>query len=176
MREILTQEQPMEADGHGVTGAPSKTVSHQQTGPGEPMQAAHQTYRRMQTSTASPGELIGMLYDALVRNLTRAESGLQTHDIEAAHQALLRSQDIVLELIASLDTDAEGGAGRIARQLAPLYEYMYHRLLDASMHKDTTPIAEVRRLVQPVREAWRGALEQIAYQAAASPITEVRRG
>jgi flagellar protein FliS len=139
-------------------------------------QAAHQTYRRMQTATASPGELIGMLYDALVRNLTRAESGLQACDIEEAHPALLRSQDIILELIASLDTQAAGSPGQMARQLAPLYEYMYHRLLDASLSKDSTPVAEVRRLVQPVREAWRHALEQVAAQAAASPMTEARRG
>ena len=33
------------------------------------MQSAHQTYLRMQTTTASPGELIAMLYDALLRPL-----------------------------------------------------------------------------------------------------------
>jgi len=138
------------------------------------MQAAHQTYRRMQTATASPGELIGLLYDALVRNLTRAETGLQAQDIEQSHQALLRSQDIILELIASLDVAAPGEAGSIARQMAPLYEYMYHRLLDASLQKDAAPVAEVRRLVMPVREAWRHVLETIATQAAAAP-EEARR-
>lgn len=141
------------------------------------MQSAHMAYRRVQTATASSGELISMLYDALVRNLSRAESGLVGQDLEQAHDSLLRSQDIVLELISSLDTDAEGDAGTIARQLAPLYEYMYRRLLDASLHKDSAPVMEVRRLLEPVREAWRTALEQIATQAAASPlVSEVRRG
>lgn len=138
------------------------------------MQAAHQTYRRMQTATASPGELIGLLYDALLRNLTRVESSLDARDIAEAHPALLRAQDIVLELIASLDTDAEGEAGTIARQMAPLYEYMYRRLLDASLHKDGSPVAEVRRLVLPVRDAWRHALEQVASQAAAAPLSAPR--
>lgn len=140
------------------------------------MQSARDTYLRMQTATASPGELIAMLYDALLRNLSRAEGGLETRDIEAAHHALLRSQDIVLELMSSLDLDAEGEAGSIARQMAPLYEYMYRRLLDASVHKQAAPIDEVRRLVQPVREAWRFALEQVAQQAAAAPRLEDRRG
>lgn len=140
------------------------------------MEAAHFTYRRMQTATASPGELIGMLYDALVRNLTRAESGLQANDIQSSHQALLRAQDIVLELMSSLDLKAPGEAGSIAQQMAPLYEYMYRRLLDASMHKETAPIAEVRRLVEPVREAWRFALEQLAQEAASAPRLEDRRG
>lgn len=140
------------------------------------MQSAHQTYLRMQTSTASPGELIAMLYDALLRNLSRAEGSLESKDIESAHNALLKSQDIVLELMSSLDLEAEGDAGSIARQMAPLYEYMYRRLLDASMHKETAPVAEVRRLVQPVRDAWRFALEQIAQQAAVAPRPEDRRG
>ena len=140
------------------------------------MQSAPQTYLRMQTSTASPGELIAMLYDALLRNLSRAEGGLESRDIESAHHALLRSQDIVLELMASLDLEAEGEAGSIARQMAPLYEYLYRRLLDASVHKETAPIAEVRRLVQPVREAWRFALEQVAQQSASAPRMEDRRG
>lgn len=142
------------------------------------MQAAHQTYRRMQTETASPAELIGMLYDALVRNLARAEAGLQSHEIEATHHALIRAQDIVLELISSLDTEADGEVGRLARQLSPLYEYMYRRLLDASVHKDAEPLAEVRRLVEPVREAWSVALEQLAQEAASArvPREEGRRG
>ncbi|MCK9486269.1 MAG: flagellar export chaperone FliS [Dehalococcoidia bacterium] len=138
--------------------------------------SAHQTYRRMQTATATPGELISLLYDALVRNLSRAETGLEARDLEQAHAALLKAQDIVLELISSLDTGAEGDPGQMARQIAPLYEYMYHRLLDASLHKDVEPVAEVRRLVQPVRDAWRLALEQVAAQAAAAPLMEVRRG
>lgn len=140
------------------------------------MQSARETYLRMQTATASPGELIAMLYDALLRNLARAEGGLESKDMESAHHALLRAQDIVLELMASLDLDAEGEAGSIARQMAPLYEYMYHRLLDASVHKETAPIDEVRRLVQPVREAWRFALEEVARQTAAAPTGDGHRG
>lgn len=142
------------------------------------MHSAHLTYRRMQTATASPGELIALLYDALLRNLSRAEGGLGSHDLEEAHAALLRAQDIVLELISSLDTGAEGDAGAIARQLGPLYEYMYRRLLDASVHKDAEPLAEVRRLVEPVREAWSVALEQLAQEAASArvPREEGRRG
>ncbi len=147
------------------------------------MQAAHQAYRRMQTATATPGELIAMLYDALLKNLARAENslavaqdGTAARDVEQAHESLLKAQDIVLELISSLDVNADGDAGQMARQMAPLYEYMYRRLLDASLRKDAEPIAEVRRLVQPVREAWRFALEQLATQAASAPLTEVRRG
>jgi flagellar protein FliS len=139
---------------------------------GEAMQAAHQTYRKMQTETASPAELIGMLYDALLRNLQRAETGLTAHDIEPAHHALMRAQDILLELISSLDVRAGGEAGDLARQMSPLYEYMYRRLLDASLRKDTVPVAEVHALLIPLRQAWTVALEQLATQAASGGVRE----
>lgn len=139
------------------------------------MQAAHQTYRKMQTETASPAQLIGMLYDALLRNLQRAETGLTAHDIEPAHHALMRAQDIVLELISSLDVRAGGEAGDLARQMSPLYEYMYRRLLDASLRKDGAPVAEVHSLVIPLRQAWIVALEQLATQAASGGVREGHR-
>lgn len=131
------------------------------------MQAGYQTYQRIQTETATPGQLIALLYDAMLRNLSRAENGIAEHDLELTHETLLRSQDIVLELIASLDTEAGGDVGAMARQLAPLYEYMYRRLLDASIHKDARAIREVRRLIVPVRDAWSDALVQCARDAAA---------
>jgi len=130
------------------------------------MQAGYQTYQRIQTETATPGQLIALLYDAMLRSLARAEGGLEERNLQQTHEALLRSQDIVLELIASLDTDAQGDVGAMARQLAPLYEYMYHRLLDASIHKDVDAVREVRRLIVPVRDAWSHALGQFARDAA----------
>lgn len=140
------------------------------------MQAAHHAYRRMQTETASPPQLIALLYDALLRNLRSSANGLDAHDLEAAHQPLLRAQDILLELIASLDVEADGEAGQLARQLAPLYEYMYRRLLEASVQKDVVAVHEVHRLVEPMREAWCSALEQLSQEAAAAPRGEDRRG
>ncbi|MEX2446427.1 MAG: flagellar export chaperone FliS [Dehalococcoidia bacterium] len=126
------------------------------------MQAGYDTYQRMQAETATPGQLIALLYDAMLRGLARAESGLEQHDMEAAHAALIRGQDIVLELVASLDMDAAGAPGEIARQMAPLYEYMYRRLLDASLQKDVEAVREVRRLLLPVRDAWAAVVQQTA--------------
>jgi flagellar protein FliS len=114
-------------------------------------------YRRIQTETSSPGELILMLYDALLNDLQHAESDLTQHHWEPAHTSLVRAQEIVLELIASLDMDA----GEIARQLAPLYEYQYQRLLEANVQKNPKPVTEVIGLVRPLREAWMNAVRKV---------------
>ncbi|MFA7249295.1 MAG: flagellar export chaperone FliS [Dehalococcoidia bacterium] len=139
----------------------------------------YEAYLRVQTETSSPGQLIALLYDAMIRSLDRAREGLAQRDVEKAHEPLLRAQDIALELIVSLNMDDTGEAGAMARQLAPLYEYMYRRLLDASVHKDVEAVDEVRRLLVPVREAWADALERLSRQSAAAPTmhqTGGRRG
>lgn len=136
----------------------------------------YDAYQRVQTETSTPGQLIALLYDAMVRSLDRAKEGLQTRDLESAHAPLLRAQDIVLELISSLNMDDEGEAGAMARQLAALYEYMYRRLLDANLRKDVEAVDEVRRLIAPVREAWTNALEQLSRQAASAPISSTTGG
>ncbi len=134
--------------------------------------SGYDAYQRMQAETSTPGQLIALLYDAMVRSLDRAQTGLEQRDLETAQAPLLRAQDIVLELIASLNVEEDGDAGVMARQLAPLYEYMYRRLLEASIHKDVSAVGEVRRLIVPVRDAWSNALEQVSRQVAAAPGTQ----
>jgi len=130
----------------------------------------YDAYQRVQAETATPGQLISLLYDAMLRSLDRVQAGLEAKDLEGAHGLILRAQDIVLELISSLNLDDAGDAGAMARQIAPLYEYMYRRLLDANLHKDSEAIEEVRALIVPVRDAWSAALEQLSRQAAAAPL------
>lgn len=137
-------------------------------------QVARDTYLRMQTETASPGQLVIMLYDAALRSLMRAEEAILRVDTEGAHTALLHVQDVVLELIASLNWDADGEAGALAKQMASLYEYIYRRTLDASLKKDVLAVQEVIRLVTPLRTAWQAALETLACEPGASMTGGIR--
>jgi flagellar secretion chaperone FliS len=112
-------------------------------------------YRRIQTETSSPGELLLMLYDALANDLLRASEGLSSGDHELAHTSLVRAQDIVMELVASLDLNS----GNLARELSALYQYFYERLVHANVEKDLDAIREVHSLVTPIREAWTQAVQ-----------------
>ena len=113
--------------------------------------AGYGAYRRIRTETASPADLILQLYDGLMNNLQRAEDAMAAgQDLALANAALLRAQDIVMELVASLDLDA----GEIAEQLADLYAYVYRRLIEANVQKDRDAVAEVIRLMGRIRDAW----------------------
>ncbi len=109
------------------------------------------TYRRIQAETASPQELVLRLYEALIRDLERADAALvDLATVEDAHGRLLHAQEIVMELLACLDLTA----GELAQQLSDLYQYMYQRLVNANVHKDRSAVAEVLRLLRPIHEAW----------------------
>lgn len=121
------------------------------------MSAALAAYRRNSIDTASPGGLVVMLYDRLLTALDRAEAalGLPRPDIESAHREFTRSQDIVLELLSSLDRSA----GPIVGSLARLYEYCHHQLVEANLLKDIGPALPVRSIFSDLRGAWASIVE-----------------
>jgi flagellar protein FliS len=113
-------------------------------------------YRRIQTETASSGELVLRLYEALLRDLERAGAALGAEaPLEQAHAPLVHAQEIVIELLACLDMSA----GELPQHLADLYQYMYQRLVYANVNKDQNAVNEVQRLLTPIRDAWCVAIQ-----------------
>jgi flagellar protein FliS len=107
-------------------------------------------YRQIGVETASPVDLVVMLYRGAIRFLTEAEEAMVARDIAAAHGCLLRSQEIVAELMGSLNLDA----GDIAVNLSRLYDYMQRRLIEANLRKDPAAAREVRGLLAELLVAW----------------------
>jgi flagellar protein FliS len=105
-------------------------------------------------TTASPGRLVVMLYDRLVLDLARAEESLRGGDRAAGAGRLLHAQEIVLELRAGLDLAAWDGAAGLAR----LYSFLLTELIGANVRADADRVASSRRLVEPLRDAWREAM------------------
>jgi flagellar protein FliS len=114
-------------------------------------------------STASPGKLLVMLYDRLVLDLGQAEELLRAGGArEPAGERLLHAQEIVLELRTTLNVEAWSGAPGLAN----LYGYLITELIGANVRGDADRVAACRRLVEPLRDAWREA----AASAAAVPV------
>ena len=112
---------------------------------------AYQAYRPTQIQTASPAELILLLYDGAIKYCKQAQLHLENGEKELAHNALIRSQDIIDELAVSLDFSA---SEEIAKGLAQLYDSMGQRLTEANIKKDKAPIAEVVAMLEELRETW----------------------
>jgi flagellar secretion chaperone FliS len=106
-------------------------------------------------TTASPGRLLVMLYDRLVLDLSHAEEALRGADRAAAANLLLHAQEIILELRTSLDLTAWSGAPR----LAGLYSFLLTELIGANVHADAGRVTGCRELIEPLRDAWRTAVD-----------------
>lgn len=114
-------------------------------------------------TTASPARLLVMLYDKLVLDLNQAEEALRSGDRQFASGRLIHAQEIVTELVSSLDVDAWDGG----KALAALYLYLNTQLVQANVTADADRVAACRAHVEPLRDAWRTAAEQVAQTAAA---------
>jgi flagellar protein FliS len=112
------------------------------------------SYLEVQVRSASPIDLVVLLYDGALQSAAAASAAMGQHDIPARRRALNKLFGFLGELQSSLDYE-KGGA--VAAELARLYDYMVTRLTDAIVRQDAAPIDEVRRLLEPLRDAWRQA-------------------
>lgn len=114
-------------------------------------------YARMGVETgvmsASPHQLIVMLFDGAQASLRAARLHLQQGNMAEKGKALSKAIDIVNNgLVASLDHDK---GGEIAGQLASLYDYVVRLLLQANLQNDEKRIDEAARLLDDIGSAWR---------------------
>lgn len=108
-------------------------------------------------SSASPHQLIAMLFDAAASSIAMARFHMGEKRIRAKGEATSRAINIIENgLKASLDPEAGGGAGkRLAGDLAELYDYLVRKLMYANLHNDVAALDEAARLLESVASAWR---------------------
>ncbi|NSW83193.1 MAG: flagellar export chaperone FliS [Syntrophothermus sp.] len=124
---------------------------------------AYQQYRNSTVETASPGTLLLMLYDAAIQNLEGAKRAIEGNDMAGAHNYLTRAQDIVLELMSTLNMEYQ-----ISKSLWSLYDYLYRQLVQANVKKSLELVEEVYGFMTELRDTWREAVRKAGRTAAVS--------
>jgi flagellar protein FliS len=114
----------------------------------------HNQYNLVQIKTANKGKLIVMLYQGAIRFMNQALLLLEKKDMEGKGNALIRAQDVILELLYSLDQGLLDQGEELALNLQRLYLYSYRRLVHANVHMDTEAVEEVIKLMQNLLQAW----------------------
>lgn len=108
-------------------------------------------YQTQAVETAGPAKLVLMLYDRALLAITRSRTASGPTAIETVNTELLRAQDIMTELLVTLDHER---GGTVASNLAALYEFCLERLAQANVHKNMGLLDEVEPVVQGLRDAW----------------------
>lgn len=115
-------------------------------------------YRETAVETAHPVRLIVMLYEGAIRFLNEAEEAIRRRDYDQQNHYIVKTQQILAELIGSLNLH-EGGT--IAENLLLLYTYMYNQLIEANLTDRLETILHVRNLLQELLEAWQQVARKV---------------
>jgi flagellar secretion chaperone FliS len=111
--------------------------------------------------TATPLQLVSMLYRGAIEAIEDARECLRTGDIAGRAKPVNKAFSVFLELIGSLDH--ERGA-EVGARLEELYCYMQQRLLEAHAMQSDEKFVEVLNLLRTLLDAW----EQVGRQTASS--------
>ena len=103
--------------------------------------------------SASPHQLIVLLFDGALSALVRARLFMQQGELAAKGEALSKAINIIDNgLKAGLDNEK---GGEIAANLSSLYDYMIRRLMLANLRNDVAIIEEVEGLLTNIADAWK---------------------
>jgi flagellar protein FliS len=127
------------------------------------------SYLQTRVLTAPQHKLQLMLLEGALRHGRRAEQLLdQGHDA-AAGEALLRSQEIIAELIAGLRPEL---APELVRRAAGLYVFVHRSLVMAQFQRDGAKLRQALDVLELECETWRQVSQQLDGSPTATETTE----
>jgi len=114
-------------------------------------------YKETHIKTASGGKLILMIYNEAVRQLDIALEAIENKNnkLENASNSIIKAQDLITELIVSLDFEK---GGEIANSLFSLYMFFNKQLMEANMNKDVNILKNIRIYLVDLKSAWTQAV------------------
>ena len=108
-------------------------------------------YRQQSFLTATPGQLVVMLYDGCLRFLHQSAYAMRDGNIAEAGTRLARAEAIIDELLSTLDVE-DGGV--IDSRLQGIYVFCLRHLMQARIERDAEMIEKVGELLSELRDSW----------------------
>lgn len=110
-------------------------------------------YKETSIKTASSGKIVLMLYDEAIKQMKFACERLEnkSKQIDAINKSIIKAQEVITELMVSLDFDK---GGEISKNLFSLYMFFNKELMNANVKKDPEPIKGVSKMITELRDAW----------------------
>lgn len=116
---------------------------------------AAEAYKRQQIMTATPEALTLMLYNGCLKFMTEGMEHIDNKEWEAANNSIQKAENIISEFRITLNMEYD-----IAKQLMPLYNYTYDRLVEGNIKGDTKLIQEAFDIIKELRDAWAQAMKK----------------
>jgi flagellar secretion chaperone FliS len=114
----------------------------------------YQTYLKQAVTTSNPENLTLLLYQGLVKFIRLSKNAVEKKNLEESHQYNLRAQDILSELMLTLNKEYS-----LSDSLLPLYDFMKYRLIEANISKNIDILEEVEGYAVELAETWSNAIK-----------------
>ena len=110
-------------------------------------------YQNVGVKTASPVQLVVLLYEGAVRHIRKGEALLQGEDsFHEGAEHLLRAMGIVTELAGVLNPQASPG---LAQNLSGVYQHVLDLLGRSLRERDPERLPEAAGIMESLGSAWR---------------------
>jgi len=123
------------------------------------MNKPHQAYQNNAVNTATGAELTLMLYNGCIKFIKQAKKNIAENHIEQKNTNIQKAQNIVRELMITLDPKVE-----ISQQFLPLYEFMLQRLTEANIQNSEAALDDVLELAVEFRDTWKQVIQKTRRQ------------
>lgn len=118
---------------------------------------AYNVYKNNSVNYASKEQLLLMLLDGAVKFSKMARQGILDKDIMKAHANIVKTEDIFIELMATLDLNL---GGDWAKNVYNIYQFIVDNLAKANMKKDMKILDETIILIEDIRNTWNEAYKR----------------
>ena len=122
-------------------------------------------YKKNQVETATPEQILILLYDGAINFLNKAKLNLEANDDESFHHNMQCCKNIIAEFMDTLDMEQ---GGQFAAVLYNLYKYLRRLIITSDVSKNTVGIDEVLKHLTNLRNTWSQAIEKLKTEQVAA--------
>ncbi len=135
------------------------------------MNAYMNHYKNNSVLTASPEQILIMLFDGAIRFVRQAKLAIQENRPGDKAHAIGKTIAIITEFSNTLDHNV---GGEIATDLSRLYDFMVRELAAVNARSDLKRLEPVEKILLDLREGFAGAIEINRRNAPAAPVGDQR--
>jgi len=119
-------------------------------------------YKQMSITTASPTQILIMLYEGAIQNIKKAIIAIEQKNLADKGKYIGKTHDIINELTVSLNHEV---GGQVAKDLERLYNFMVSQLFKANVENTHEPLIAVQKNLETLLDGWKGAVAQYQKEA-----------
>ena len=111
----------------------------------------YRAYQNTQVTTASPQQILLMLYEGAIRFVKIARLKMEEKKIAEKGKYISKTMDIICELINTLDHRV---GGQLSQDLEGLYVFMQDKLISANTQNNPEDLEVVEKLLTTLYTSW----------------------